>query len=160
MASPFGAYSSPMSNLTEHELWDHLRTTLRSAINHCGLLATLPSMGPTYNAMITELAEIEGSARMLGFYRRDARWNAFSLEMERFHQRIGDAIRAHNARTIFLHMQGMMQGALDVAEKVKDAKTGRRGPILPVVKPGPHRETRPVYVRPSGLLVPSSAAVH
>lgn len=144
------------TTLTEHEIWNHLRETLRSAISHCGQLAILPAMGATYRAMITELQDIEGSARMFGFYRRDARWNAFSLEMAAFHRRIGDAIRAHHARTIFKTMQGMMQGALDYAEKVQSAKTERRGPILPKLKAAAHRDTRPVYVRPSGLLVPNS----
>lgn len=142
---------------TEHEIFDELRTTLRSAIDHCGMLATLPSMGPTYLAMIGELEAIDGLARSFGFARRDARWNYFGWEMAAFRRRIGDAIRAHHARTIFLHMQNMMKGALAEAEKMKDAKTGRLGPILPKVRPGPHRETRPVYVRPSGLIVPATA---
>ena len=146
-----------MSMLSEYEVWDRLRDTLRSAVSHCGQLATLPAMGPTYRAMIAELQSIEGDARWIGLSRRDARWNAFGMEMERFHQRIGEAIRAHHARTIFLHMQGMMKGALAEAEKMKDAKTGRRGAILPKMPPAPHRDTRPVYVRP-GLIVP--ATVH
>ena len=129
---------------------------LRSAISHCGDLAKLPAQGPSYLAMIYELEEIEGDARWIGFNRQDARWNAFGWEMSSFRKRIGDALRAHHARTIFLHMQKMMQGALDEAEKMKNAKTGRRGPILPRTRPGPHRESRPVYVRPSGLLVPST----
>lgn len=145
-----------MGASSDNEIFDELRTTLRSAIDNCGKLATLPYMGPTYSTMIRELETIEGAARSFGFARRDARWNAFAFEMAAFHRRIGDAIRAHHARTIFLHMQKMMQGALAEADKMKDAKTGRRGPILPKARPGPHRETRPVYVRNSGLIVPSS----
>lgn len=145
-----------MPNLTEYEIWDQLRTTLRSAIDHCGMLATFPAQGPTYLAMIDELETIEGCSRSLGFARRDARWNKFGFEMHHFRKRIGDAIRVHHARTIFLHMQGMMKGALAEAEKMKDAKTGRSGPILPKQKPAPHRDTRPVYVQNSGLIVPST----
>lgn len=142
--------------MTDNEVWDHLRTTLRSAIDHCGLLATLPAKGPTYRKIIVDLQALEGSARDFGNRRQDARWNLFGWEMECFHQRIGDAIRQQHARKIFLHMQAMMKGALEAAEKMKDAKTGRLGPITPVVRPV-HRDTRPVYVRPSGLLVPSTA---
>lgn len=142
---------------SEHEVWDRLRDTLKSAITHCGQLATFPHQGPTYLEMIKELEIIEGEARYLGNnYRKDARWNAFGWEMARFRQRIGDALRHYASRKIFLHMQEMMKGALEEAEKMKDAKTGRRGPITPVVRPGPLRESRPVYVRPSGLLVPST----
>ena len=146
------------NTLSETEVWDKLHDTLRSAIQHCGDLANLPAMGPTYRLMITELAEIDGAARQFGTLRGDARWNAFGYEMESFHQRIGDAIRAVHARKIFLHMQAMMQGALDEAIKMKDAKTGRRGPILPKPKPAPLRSGRPVYVkRDSGLIMPAGA---
>ena len=62
-----------MANVTEAAIYDELRTTLRSAINHCGLLSILPAMGPTYKAIIVELETIEGAARSLGFARRDAR---------------------------------------------------------------------------------------
>lgn len=144
------------TTLTENEIWDKLRTSLRSAIQHCGELATLPSQGSTYLNLIVELGEIEGASRQLGFSREDARWNAFGWEMAAFRQRIGDAIRVHHSRMVFLHMQKMMQGALEEADKMKTAKTGRRGPILPRAKPAPHRDTRPVYVRPSGLIVPST----
>ena len=55
-------------------------------------------------------------------------------------------------------MQGMMKGALAEADKLKHAKTGRRGPITPRVRPGPHRETRPVYVKsPGGVILPGAA---
>lgn len=145
--------------LGETEIFDRLRDTLRSAITHCGELATLPAQGPTYLAMIVELELIEGASRQMGFNRGDARWTAFGFEMHAFRKRIGDAIRASHARKIFLHMQGMMEGALVEALKLKDAKTGRRGVITPKQRPGPHRDTRPVYIKnPSGLIMP--AAVH
>lgn len=141
---------------TDAEIYDEFRSTLKSAINHCGLLATLPAKGPTYRKMIAELQTIEQNARLFGLARSDARWVAFSLEMEAFHRRIGDAIRAAHARKIFLSMQQMMKAALVYADKMKDAKTGILGPVTPKVQPGPLRENRSVYVRPSGLLAPSS----
>lgn len=147
-----------MSTLTEAEIWDRLRTSLRSAIDLCGKLATVPAMGPNYRKMIEELELIEGSARQIGAFRFDMRWNLFGYEMARFHQRIGDVIRSRGAREIFLHMAKMMQGAMDQVEKLRTAKTGRRGPILPVARPAPHRDSRPVYVKnDKGLLLPSSA---
>lgn len=144
-----------MSALTETEIFDRLTTSLRSAIELCGLLATLPAQGPNYLKIIEELKLIEGAARQAGVWRSDSRWFKFGFEMMRFHQRIGDAIRSHQARDIFLHMQGMMKGALKEADELRNARTGKRGPILPKVK-DPHRESRPVYVsKPSGLMVPA-----
>lgn len=146
-----------MSNLVESEVWDRLRSSLRSAIDLCDKLAKEPGQGLNYLQMIKELALIEGGSRQLATFRLDARWTSFGFEMARFHDRIGDAIRSHAARTIFLHMKGMMEGALAAGTKMKDAKTGRRGPILPRVRPGPHRQNRPVYVKsPAGLLLPTA----
>lgn len=142
-----------MSVLTEAEIFDRLTTSLRSAIDLCGKLASEPSQGPTYIKIVEELKLIEGASRQAGHWRQDARWMAFGWEMMRFHQRIGDAIRSHMARDVFTHMQGMMKGALVEAEKLRTAKTGRRGPILPVQRPH-HRDSRPVYVSRGGLLVP------
>lgn len=145
-----------MSVLTEAEIFDRLKTSLRTAIDLCGRLATEPSQGPNYLAMIEELQLIEGAARQAGHWREDGRWMAFGWEMARFHQRIGDAIRHHEARSIFLHMQGMMKGALIEAEKLRTSRTGRRGAITPIARPK-HRDTRPVHItRPSGLIVPST----
>jgi hypothetical protein len=144
--------------LLEHEIWDKLCDTLKSAIAHCGQLATFPAQGPTYLAIIVELETIEACSRQMGFNRGDARWSLFGYEIHHFRRRIGDALRAHNNREIFLHFQKMMQGAYDEGVKMKDAKTGRRGLILPKPKAAPHRETRPVYVRPGGLLVPAGHA--
>lgn len=147
-----------MSTLTEVEIWDRLRTSLRSAIDLCGKLATVPAQGPNYRKLVEELGLIEGASRQIGAFRFDMRFNLFGYEMSRFHQRIGDVVRSRGAREIFLHMAKMMQGAMDQVEKMRAAKTGRRGPILPLAKAAPHRDTRPVYVKGmSGLIVPSSA---
>jgi hypothetical protein len=142
-----------MATLTEAEIFDRLRTSLRAVIQGCEDLARWPAQGPTYMKLREELALLEGAARQAGFARGDARWNRFGWEMAAFQQRIGDAIRCHSPRKVFLAMAEMVRKALYEADKLKVAKTGRRGPILPIPKPGPHRETRPVYVRPSGLIV-------
>lgn len=146
----------PVSAITEQDLFDRLRTSLRQAIQYCKDLANFPAQGPTYLKMREELETLETASRQVGYWREDARWFAFGFEMASFHQRLGDAIRHHMARTVFLHMAKMMEGALAEADKLRTAKTGRRGPILPKPKPGPHRESRPVYIkRPSGLLLPA-----
>lgn len=147
-----------MSQLTEIEIADRLRTSLRSAVDLCGKLATVPAQGPNYRALVVELEMIEGAARQMGYSRDDMRWQLFGYNMARFHQRIGDVIRSRGARKIFLAMAKMIEGALAEAEKLRTAKTGRRGLILPKPKEAPHRQNRPVAVKlPSGLLVPAGA---
>lgn len=147
-----------MSNLTEHEIFDLLRTTLRSAVQHTKNLALLPAQGPTYRLLIEELKTIENCSRQVQFFRRDMRWGAFANEMERFHVRIGDAIRHRNARAIFLEMARGMEFVLARADELRTARTGRReGPILPKIQPGPHRETRPVHVSQGGIILPGAA---
>lgn len=146
------------SDLSEHEIWDRLRTSLRTAIDLCGRLAIEPGQGPNYLQMIKELEMLEGASRQFAFCRSDIRWTKFGFEMHRFRQRIGDAIRAHHSRDIFLHMQKMMRQGLVIADKMKDAKTGRLKAILPKVQQGPLRH-HPVYVKnPSGLLLPAASA--
>lgn len=144
-----------MGVLTETEIFDSLRTNLKSAAQHCVDLARLPAQGPTYSKLVEELREIEGAARQAGHWRTDMRWMQFGYEMARFHDRIGECIRSRVARAIFLAMAELMRAKLKEMEVLRDARTGRRGAILP--KPLPkHRDTRPVYVqRPSGLLIPA-----
>ena len=146
-----------MSDLTELESFDCLRTNLRSAAQNCVNLAKLPAQGPTYRKLIDELRLIEGSARQIAAFRFDMRWSQFGYEMARFHDRIGECIRSRAARKIFLEMAKMMRAKLVEADKLRTAKTGKLGPILPKVQPL-HRENRPVYFQnPSGLIIPASA---
>ncbi len=140
-----------MSDLTETEIFDRLRTSLREVIQGCVNLAEWPMQGPTYIQLRKDLAFCEGASRQAGHWRRDARW-----EVAAFQQRIGDAIRCHAPRKVFLGMADFFRKALYEADKLKAAKTNRRGPILPKAKEGSHRESRPVYIkRPSGLILPT-----
>jgi len=146
-----------MSTLTEVEIFDCLRTNLREAAQHCENLAKLPAQGPTYRKLVDNLKLIEGASRQAAHWRTDMRWARFGFEMARFHQRIGDAVRSRAAREIFLAMGVKMKDALAECEKLRTAKTGRLGAILPIARPT-DRENRPVYIRnPSGLVIPESA---
>lgn len=146
-----------MSNLTELEIIDCLRDNLRKAEQHCRDLAFLPAQGPTYTALREENGLIEGASRQLAAFRGDARWALFAVEIMSFQQRLGDCIRSHHARKIFLRFAEMMAFFLKKSEELRTAKTGKRGSIVPKPRArGKHRETRPVYVRrDSGLYVPS-----
>lgn len=146
-----------MSVLTEVEIWDALRNGLRSSIDLCGKLATVPAQGPNYRKLIEQLELVEGACRQVGAFRFDMRWNLLGYEVSRFHQRLGDCVRSRAARTIFLAQAEMLRAHLEFADRMRTAKTGRRGPILPKPKPAPHRQNRPVSVTlPSGLIVPAS----
>lgn len=152
-----------MSTLTEQEIGDCLRTNIREAVQYCVNLAKLPAQGPTYRKLVDNLKLIEGASRQMGHFREDMRWMRFGWEMARFHQRIGDAVRSRAAREIFLAMSVKLKDALAECDKLRTEKTGRRGAILPILRPV-HRETRPVHIsapayirNPSGLVIPESA---
>lgn len=147
-----------MSELTEIEIFDRLRTSLRSAIDLCGKLATVSAQGPNYRALVIDLELSEGACRQVGAFRFDMRWNLMGYEISRFHQRLGDCVRHKAARTIFLAQAKMLEAQLAFVDRMRTARTGRRGPILPRAKEAPHRQNRPVAVKlPSGLLVPAGA---
>lgn len=146
-----------MSALTENEIYDCLTDNLLKAIQHCRDLAFFPHVGGTYSNLIDELDLIEGASRQMGHFRRDMRWQRFGWEISEFRAKIGDAIRSHVRRKIFLHFAEMMRAALDQISQLRHAATGRTGPILPKEKPAPHRESRPVGYTPSagGVLLPA-----
>lgn len=146
---------SPMANFADSEFWDVLRTNMRSAIQHCVDLANMPAQGPTYVMLRDELRTIETACRQLGNARQDMRFHKFGFEMASFQQRLGDCLRLHVARDVFMGMAQFMRGALYTLERLHSRKTGRRGPILPKGKPAPHRDTRPVQVSAGGILLPN-----
>lgn len=142
-----------MATLSEAEIFDRLRTSLRSAADLCEKLASEPSQGPNYLAIRDELDLIEGASRQAAYWRGDARWLRFGYEMARFQARIGDAIRSHMARDIFKAMAVKIRDALAEADQLRTARTGRRGLILPKPQPGPLRH-RPVQVKtPGGIIL-------
>lgn len=139
-----------MSELTEVEVWDRLRTSLRAAIDLSKKLAFIPAQGPNYQQLIIELQYVEDASRQMGAMRSDMRWHRFGYEMASFHQRAGDIIRSYGARQIFLRMAKTMEFMLARVDELKTAKTGRLGMILPKVQ-ALHRDTRPVHH--SGLIL-------
>lgn len=154
--SPEYCILSGMARLTEIEVIDCLKDNLRKLVQHCKDLAEKPAQGPTYKQVIETVRLVEGASRQMAAFRSDARWTKFGYEMARFHDRLGDCVRSRYSREIFRRMSTMVADAYAQAMVLYTAKTGRRGPILPKVLPGPHRETRPVgYTKTDGgLLMP------
>ncbi len=147
-----------MSALTEVEIFDCLTSNLRDGAANCELLAKLPSKGPTYRKLRTNLQLIEGACRQMGFFRDDMRYQVLGLQTAHCLKRAGDWLRSHGAPELFVKLAATLRKLEADIDKIRHGRTGRSGPILAPVRPGPHRDTRPVYVRPSGLIVP--ATVH
>lgn len=145
-----------MARLTETEIFDCLVTNFREAAEHCDNLAKLPAQGPTYTKLRENLRLIEGAARQAAGWRDDARWLKVGMDAARCHQVCGDWIRAHAARKLFLTLGTAMRKLQRHTEGLQHKATGRRGTILPIIKPGPHRDTRPVQVSTSGLILPAT----
>ncbi len=148
-----------MSRLGEAEIFNCMTENLRLAAEHCENLAILPAKGPTYHALRTSLALVEGCCRQASAWREDTRWLPIGLAMAEAHKRCGDWLRHRNPPKYFLMMAANLRNLYVVADGIKNKATGTTGMILPAALPGPHRDTRPVSVRlPSGLIVPSSVA--
>lgn len=154
-----------MGALTEVEIFDRLHHSFGRAADCCDKLAKLPAKGPTYVVLRNELKLLEGACRQAGFWRGDSRWFAIGRRMEVVHQCAGDFLRQHNPPAAFIQLGQLLRQLAWIADNVKNARTERRGDILPTPKPDPHRDTRPVQVpagslTAGGIFVPSGVSVH
>jgi hypothetical protein len=112
---------------------------------------------------------LEGACRQAAAWREDARWLQIGLYMAEAHKRAGGWLRGYKDATgtkiklaeghlhpLFVKLAENLRAAEAKAEQVRNAKTGRLGIILPRQMPAPHRETRPVHISRSGLILPPS----
>lgn len=160
-----------MGSLTEREIIDCLSENFRLAAENAGKLAVSPKRGLIYRAFRDQLKLLEGAARQLAYWRGgDARWLQVGLYMAECHKRAGDWLRGvkqpsggyrplseGQKHPLFMKLADNLRAAQVSAERLRDMRTNRIGPILP--KPGrsAHRDTVPVGWRKSGaLLVPAS----
>ncbi len=169
-----------MSALTEVEIFACLSENFRLAAEHCDLLASLPMRGPTYELLRDELGLIEGAARQAAYWRDDAGgagapigfagthgfealqsdtgdpgWLEIAHMMGECHNRAGNWLRTFAPRPLFLKLAGVLRECHRKAEMRRTMATGKRGHIRPPVRPGPHRDTRPVsVVTPGGIALP------
>lgn len=160
-----------MSDLSEVEVIDRMRTSLREAIQASADLATMSRKGPTYNRLREHLALVEGSCRQLAVFRQDTRWYTFGMMMAECHKRAGDWLRGwkdpktgrrHHWRPgeknkLFLILEANLKAIYQMAEAVRTQKTGTVGMILPA-EPTEHRRVgAPVNgysVTPGGIIIP------
>lgn len=135
-----------MTDLTELEILDCLRTNLRGAADDCVMLQKLPAQGPTFVRMRERLKYVENACRQMSFFREDTRWLPVGIMMELVHQKSRTWIVEHVARTKFRLLERNLRMLVLAAEDLETRATGRMGMILPDVQPGPLRENRPVQV--------------
>lgn len=179
--------------ITEREIFDCLSSNFRLAAEDCLNLARLPAQGPTYVRLRERLHTIEGACRQMAHWREDAGgvgaplgfagthgleavrmgegdsagWLEMAHMMGTMHKRIGDWLRGHYARELFLKAAEVLREMHRQVERRHNAATGHatmtRGAMMPPVRPGPHRDTRPIQVprtTPGGLIIPPGVSVH
>lgn len=163
-----------MAQPTERDILDCLSENFRLAAENCEALATAPKRGRIYRDLRDQLSKIETCCRQMGYYRGgDARWLPIGRMMAEAHKRAGDWLRGvkqpgggyrplteGQRHPLFLKLADNLRKGHKMANGLRDQKTGRTGPILPVVQPLPHqRETTPVGWRRTagGLVIPTAA---
>ncbi len=156
-----------MGALTEIEIFDRMRESLRVSVQACHDLATLPAKGPNYDILRRHLKLVEGCCRQANYWRQDSRWLPIGLMMEEAHRRAGDWLRglkmpdgsrrhlvAGELHPHFVKLAENLKAMLVMCERLKTARTGRRGIILPQPMVAPHRDFRPVQVTTGGIFLP------
>jgi hypothetical protein len=160
-----------MSDLTEIEVIDRLRTSLRECIQCAANLAVTSRKGPEYNKLREHLHLVEGAARQLAVFRQDARWYNVAALMAQCHQKAGGWLRGwkdprngqrHHfnigeKNRLFLMLEANLKAVDKAAELLRTQKTGRVGVILPNTPNMGRRIGTPVAgfnVSPGGVILP------
>lgn len=156
-----------MSDLTEIEVIDRMRTSLREAIQAAGDLAVLPRKGPNYAKLREHLGLIEGSCRQLAVFRGDSRWYPIGQAVEKYHQMAMEWLSGikdpMTGRRIFINeaskfkrftvLKASLEAVDKFAESLRTEKTGKVGMILPNTPLAERRIGAPVSM--SGLILPT-----
>ncbi len=160
-----------MSALTEVEIFARLVESLREASEAAEELSTRDVKGPAYSRLREHLMLIEGSCRQASAWRQDTRWLDLGQLAAECHKRAGGWLRGHKdtitkIRTPlamktknqnFLMLAQNLRFFLKGVEKLKDAKTGRVGMILPAMPAANRRIGAPVpghSLTSGGIIVP------
>lgn len=154
--------------LTEREVIACLKENFRLAAENCLKLAR-GERGPIYVSLRAELKLVEGAARQLSALREDTRWLQVGLKVAEAQKRCGDWLRAKEPGWRFEGLAQILVQGLRSAHDLETKATGRRGMILPIAQPAPHRDHRPVAVgggpmitkveKPK-LIIPPGVSVH
>lgn len=155
-----------MGALTEIEIFDCMSENLRTAIDACEKLATVPLKGPVYDRFRKALGLVEGCCRQAGGWREDSRWYPIGMLMEEAHRRAGEWLRGVKGpdgrrrpipfgekHPLFVRLaEEGLRPLQKVIDDLRTKATGRVGMILP--EAGAPLMAG-VVRRESGLLVPA-----
>lgn len=154
-----------MGALTEIEIFDCMSENLRTAIDDCEKLATVPMKGLVYDRFRKALKLVEGACRQASAWREDTRWLPIGLMMEEAHKRAGEWLRGvvqpdgtrrmiplGEKHPLFVKLAENLRALLKSVDELRTKKTDRIGMILPQVgAPIVNGMLR----RESGLIIPS-----
>lgn len=136
-----------MSDLSEQETIDRMKSALKEAGQASLDLATITTRRvKAYVRLRTALGLVEGSCRQLSVFREDTRWLRWASLAEQAHVRAGHWLRGYKdvegkrihytaveKKNNFTKLAANLAFMLAGAERLLTERTGRIGPILPVV---------------------------
>ena len=149
--------------LTEREIFDRMKTELRSAIADCDEVARQPKSGPQFIRLRRSLKLVEGCCRQAAHWRQDARWLIPGRQMEHVHQQARAWLHRPtvSSKKLFTKLAAALRNILNDLHRLENLPTLRTGPLLPKPLAGPLRSGASIqvpaaYVRSSaGVIVPA-----
>lgn len=134
-----------MGSLTEREILDQLKSSLKECADYAYQLS-IGKRGPIYPKFVEAMKLAEGACRQAGHWREDARWFPFGLQIHEAQQRCGRWLREKAPAAKFAKLAEILRAALKQANDLETKRTGKVGAVLPIIKPAPFRDTKPVSV--------------
>lgn len=147
-----------MSDLTELEVLDRLRESLREAVDACKDLAIRKQRQEAPYARLREhLRLIEGCCRQLGAFRGDTRWLPIGMMMGESHKSAGKWLRGYKKNGVhivvavgqmnemFTRLGGNLMAIGVAVDRLAHERTDTTGPILPAAPAEERRIGRPSF---------------
>lgn len=169
-----------MSDLTEQEVIDRLKQSIREAGQAAMDLASVSRRGPAYHKLREHLLLVEGCCRQLSVFREDTRWLNMGAAMHKAHELSGGWLRGFKhpetgmriafspkmKNPLFVKLAENLAFMLVGVEDMLHKRTGVRGPILPALpaaerkigSPTPVSLPAPLRKSPGGIIL--SDTVH
>ncbi len=141
-----------MAELTEREILDRLKTSLKEAASQARQLAA-GERGKVYPAFRENLDLVYGCCRQMSGWREDTRWSEFGVMIHGCRERCRRWIVWKYGPDAFRQLAEVLDIAHKNAVALETRRTGRVGMILPeMLTPETRTQGRPVSViLPNGL---------
>ncbi len=142
--------------LTEKEIFDQMKSQLRSAIADCELIAKYPRSGAPFISLRKSLKLVEGCCRQAAHWREDARWLGVGLQFEKAHQIARSWLHCPSIKTkkMFTLLAAALRSNLVQLQRLETAATGHVGAILTPWTPSKTLDLGNTHRLPSGLIMP------